>query len=253
MSKIPQSTQMRDGSIAEDPRLGRLVQFDEESRKFNVADKLTFPVKGESWACGVYLDQTTTSACTGNSRAYDLAGSPRPLKQPNGKLIDEPFAQQLYNLAKKYDEWTGEDYEGSSVLGALKAAKSMGYIGEYRWAFNIDDMCQALATLGPVVVGTDWYNSMFDPQPNGVLEVDADSGVAGGHAYYFRAIYVSDSYKTRLVGKGNNRHGIPLLAVRNSWGRSWGHNGEAYIWADDYERVLMDGGEQSVVTSQFHR
>lgn len=250
--KIERATQMRDGTVAEDPRLGRLIQFDERSRGYNVAEKLTEPMLGRSWSCGIYLDQDQTTACTGNSRAYDLAGTPRPAKQPNGKLIDEAFAQEIYTLAKKLDEFTGEDYEGSSVLGALKAAKKLGYVGEYRWAFNIDDMCRGLSTLGPVVVGTTWYNSMFEPRPNGLIDISPDSGEAGGHAYYFRAIYVSESYKSFLLGHGENRNGVPLLCLRNSWGRSWGRHGEAYMWPDDYERYLMKDGEQSIVTSPFH-
>jgi hypothetical protein len=142
--------QMRDGSVVADPRLGRLKSFDPRSRAFNVADLLTAPLKGKTWSLKIYLDQLQTDACVGNGRTYDLAASPSPLRQANGLPFDEDFAQALYHLAQKYDEWPGEDYGGSSVLGGAKAAQHMGFIGEYRWAFNIDDMLRALATIGPV-------------------------------------------------------------------------------------------------------
>jgi len=247
------STQMRDGTTVEDPRLGRLVEFDERSRQYNVADLLTAPIKGRTWYGRVRLDQGQTSACTGNARTHDLAFSPIPLKNADGSPLDETFAQALYNLAKKYDEWPGENYEGSSVLGAAKAASALGFIGEYRWAFNIDDYLQAIATIGPGVSGTTWLNSMFYPRPSGELEVDPSSGEAGGHSYAFRGLIVSESAKTSIVGRGRNRKGIPLMRQTNSWDKTWGLNGESFIWADDYERYLMPQGDQCINTTAFHR
>lgn len=244
---------MRDGSFVTDPRLGRLEQFDERSRRFNVADLLKAPVRGKTWYDRVRLDQGQTSACVGNARTGDLAASPMPLRKPDGTPFDEAFAQALYHLAQKYDEWPGENYDGSSVLGGLKAATALGFIGEYRWAFNIDDMLQAVATIGPVVVGTTWYNSMFNPLPTGEMVIDPSSGEAGGHSYMFRGIIVNEYYKSKLVGKGRNRKGVPLLRQTNSWGTSWGVHGESLFWADDYERYLMKDGEQSINTTAFHR
>jgi len=69
----------------------------------------------------------------------------------------------------------------------------------------------------------------------------------------FRGIIISDSAKTAIVGRGRNRKGIPLLRQTNSWGKSWGINGESFFWADDYERYLMKDGEQSINTTAFHR
>lgn len=251
--KIEQKTQMRDGSVAEDPRLGRLAQFDMESRRYDVAAVLeTTTLTTKSWANRVFLNQGRTSACTGMSRTYDLAGYPKPVasfQSANGPITPNDFAQVLYKLAKTMDEWAGEDYEGSSVLGALKAAASLGFIGEYRWAFNFDDMLAALSHIGPVVVGTTWYDSMFDPRPSGLLEVDNKSGDAGGHAYYFRRILVSKAVKREFLGSKETIRDEPLLVVRNSWGQSWGRMGEAGIWAGDYQDNLWPGGEQSVVTT----
>ena len=160
------SHRLKNGVRVTDPRLGRIPSFDRRSRGFNIADRLpAVALKSKLWPLKLRLDQGNTSACTGNARTYDLAASPKPLRGPDGKPFTEAFAQALYRLAQKYDEWPGEKYEGSSVLGALKAALALGYIGEYRFAFNVDDALAAISHLGPVVVGTSWLDSMFDPTP----------------------------------------------------------------------------------------
>jgi hypothetical protein len=264
--KIEKLTQLKNGLIAEDPRLGRVPEFDERSRAYSVGELIddNKALRGHSWVLGFWLNQGQTSACTGNARTYDLGAYPRPLKKPDGSVFDEPYAQALYHLAQRNDEWAGENYEGSSVLGALKAAVLLGFVGEYRWAFDFDDWLWSIGNIGGSVVGTTWLNSMFDPRPSGLLEVDASSGEAGGHSYYVRGIAIlRDTIRRWLGGSNYNepiRAGIPLLRIRNSWwtpsdpyNSEWGHKGEAFMWADDYERHLWDGGEQSVVTSPFTR
>jgi C1A family cysteine protease len=106
-----------------------------------------------------------------------------------------------------------------------------------------------MSYVGPSVVGTTFFNSMFEPSERGVLTVDPSSGEAGGHAYLIRAIVTDERRKKRIVGAPNNRDGVPLLRVRNSWGHGWGKAGDAYMWSDDYQKHLWPGGEQSVVTS----
>jgi hypothetical protein len=254
MDGVKMTITLKGGYTASDPRLGRVPQFDEASRRYDVADVL--PSKAlvtKSWPCGIYLDQGQTAACVGNSRAYDLAASPAPMRQPTGGLIDETFAQNLYRLAQKCDEWQGENYEGSSVLGGLKAAVAMGYIGEYRWAFNIDDWLASISHIGGSVAGTVWLESMFSPRPSGLLEVDKSSGEAGGHAYYFRRILVSKSSQRDFLGRGETLRGEPLLVLRNSWGTGWSKKAEAAMWPSDYQDNLWNGGEQSVVTTARHR
>lgn len=246
--------QMKDGSTVNDPRLGRLAQFDEESRKYNITNVLKSQVIfSHSWSQPIRLDQSNTSACTGNARTYDLAGDPVPVKNEQGKALDENFAQWLYHQAQLYDEWPGSNYEGSSVLGAIKALKANGYKGEYHWAFKIFDMCVAIGQVAPVVAGTVWYNSMFDPGPSGRLIIDPQSGEAGGHSYIIPRIAVGPSAKRAWLGPDEKIRDVPLLGILNSWGVNWGHRGQAWIWADDYEKYLMPGGEQCITTIPFHR
>jgi hypothetical protein len=246
--------------IATDPRLGRIASLDERSRNYPARDLLESnqqTPRGRRWYLKLQLDQGQTGDCTGFSRTYDLAASPQPLKQANGKPFDDNFAHALCTLAKKYDEWPGEAYEGSSVLGAFKAAKALGFIGEYRWAFSIDDLVLALSYLGPVVVGTDWLDSMFDVGSNGLVEVDTTSSVAGGHAYVFNQVVLNRTTMRSKLGKGVPiREGDILLSGQQSWGSDWGANGRYLFWASDLEKLLegVDSpGEAAISTVALHR
>ena len=42
----------------------------------------------------------------------------------------------LYHLARFYDEWPGEDYDGSSCRGALKAWHKHGVCSERHWPYR---------------------------------------------------------------------------------------------------------------------
>jgi hypothetical protein len=249
--------QLRGGFTATDERLGRLPEFDERSRAFAVSDVLDMakPLRSKTWALKLLLDQLRTSGCTGHSRTYDLAAAPLPLTKPGGEPFDFDFADALYQLAKFYDPWPGEDYEGSSVLGACKALAKLGFIGEYRWAFSARDLWLALGYKGPVVLGTDWLNSMFDPKPNGLLTVDPQSGSAGGHAYCATGIYVTKTAKRKWLGPNEVLKDEPLITGPNSWGQ-WGKNGYWAMWASDVE-ILRKGveskGEASICTVPFRR
>jgi hypothetical protein len=230
--------------------LGRLQEHDPRSLRFAVEVPDRPPVN-RTWRCGPVLNQGQTSACTGFSRTADLMASPQMVRHfhdANGLITPDDMARRTYDLARTLDEWPGEDYDGSSVLGALKAVQALGFIGEYRWAFTFDDWLRSISYVGPSVVGTTWLESMFRPDARGVLTVDPASGEAGGHAYLVRGILVSGALRHRLVGHAD-RPGVPLLRIRNSWGYGWGRLGDAYMWSDDYEKHLWPGGEQSVVTS----
>ena len=96
------------------------------------------------------------------------------------------------------------------MIAGAKAVRNAGYIDGFHWAFNINDLCQAVSHLGPAVVGTSWLNSMFDPDPQGLLEVDFGSGDAGGHCYLVSGILLESPIA----------HGAPLLRIRNSWARA---------------------------------
>jgi C1A family cysteine protease len=136
--------------------------------------------------------------------------------------------QLIYDEAQKVDEWPGEGYGGTSVRAGAKVLQALGFISEYRWARDLTDITQALLENGPVVVGMNWYSDMFDADEAGLLHVAGD--IAGGHAFVLDGISVPHK----------------LIRLKNSWGKSWSHNGFAYLSFDDVERLLHEDGEAAL-------
>lgn len=70
------------------------------------------------------LDQGPEGACTG----YALATVANYLlrKRKHKPDLRQVSARMLYELARRYDEWPGEDYSGSSARGAMKGWNKHG-------------------------------------------------------------------------------------------------------------------------------
>lgn len=216
---------LRDGSTVQDERLDRLVEFDEESRKYPARKLLTAAQKqprNYHWRCPIVLDQEGEGACVGFAVAHELAAY--PVMVP---ALDNNFGHTLYREAKKLDPWEGENYEGTSVLAGVKAAKKRGHFHEYRWCFGLQDLLLTVSYNGPVILGINWYDSMYDPIDD-ILHVGGY--LAGGHAILCRGVNVHDR----------------TLTLHNSWGPTWGHNGDAKISWNDMDRLLHEDGEAVV-------
>jgi hypothetical protein len=233
--------EMRDGTRVQDARLGRLQQFDERSRKFGIAtalDKTT--LRSKTWGVpGEKLDQGREGACVGFGITHELVAYP----MSNLGLTAKFARERVYYEAQRRDPWPGGEYPGASpvyggtsVLAGIKVAKALGYFDSYRWAFNVDQLAAAVAWEGPVVVGTNWLEGMFEPRPSGRLLVEGSS--VGGHCYLITGLTLSP----RLAGEPS----IPMFRIRNSWGPTWGRYGDAFISVEDFERYLTPGGEAVV-------
>lgn len=157
-------------------------------------------------------------------------------------LPSEPneFALNLYRSAQKVDEWEGESYEGTSVLAGAKVAKLGGYISEYRWAFSVDEVLDALAFVGPVVLGVPWFEGMYSTGPGGLVSVSG--GQVGGHAI------LATGFGVRRFGGLFGRGGRRELVVRwrNSWGVSYGVGGDGFVRVEDLAGLLKGVGEACV-------
>lgn len=156
------------------------------------------------------------------SRDFDPAYLNEYNKEKHQSLFNPTV---IYSEAQKIDEWPGENYEGTSVRAGAKVLRSLGVISEFRWAYTLDEVVQAVLNLGPVVVGTWWYTDMFIPNFKGVIKASGQK--AGGHAYIINGVNV----KKRM------------FRIKNSWGRGWGEKGHAYISFDDFEKLLLEDGE----------
>jgi hypothetical protein len=207
-----------------DPRLGRLVEFDKRSRGFAAVDRGGFPMGSRHWECDWILDQGREGACVGFSLVHHLRATPIVWDRRTGIPAATHAARRLYQNAKKVDKWPGENYSGTSILAGCRTLKRGGHISGYRWCFGYKDVLVAVAEQGPVVLGINWYESMYEPD-RGRIEVAGE--VAGGHAILCNGV----DHLNRTV------------TLHNSWGPDWGDNGEAALSWDDLDLLLSQSGE----------
>jgi hypothetical protein len=182
------------------------------------------------WWTPPALDQKDSSACTGFSTRQLLNAAPNLIHAELG-----PGPHDIYRAAQLIDEWPGQEPEvqGSSVRAAAKVLNKLGYIKEYRWINTQDrEKCHEelsfwILTEGPVVVGTNWYSSMFSPDKYGIVRPQGAG--AGGHAY----LCIGWLPKSKMY------------VFINSWGREWNprYNGRFFIAQDDFIDLLLDRGE----------
>lgn len=161
------------------------------------------------------LDQGSTPMCV----AYSAAGEQGwyDLRDTGPVTFDEPT----------FFEWIHGTSNGAVIRDALAERLSTGYppvsrptdAGRHRIAayYSVpvarQDVCAAILSFGPVVIGTPWYQSWFTPNAHGVLP-PADKPV-GGHA---------------IQAVGWDATGLRL---RNSWGPDWAQGGEATLpWGE---------------------
>jgi hypothetical protein len=204
--------------------LGRRKEFDAKSKRFPIRQLLDTgkAFRSYTWRVAVWLDQQRTPECVGYSWAHELAA--RPVVRP--ATVD--IAHRIYRGAQDNDQWPGNDYEGSSVLGGAKFVQELGYMDEYRWAFSLDDLIRTVGHHGPAVLGTEWDESMFDPDKDGFLVPNGN--VAGGHAWLV--------YSVNVPGR--------FFRMWQSWGRGWGDNGTAKVSFDAMGQLLDRDGEACI-------
>jgi len=211
--------------------LGRVPAEDPRDRGFMMAAILPKAApeitKRFWWASGWWGDQADTPHCVDYSWHHWLADGPITHTPKKGPLWTPG---EVYHEAQRVDEWAGEDYDGTSVRAGAKVLKRRGWIGTYRWAFDVDTIVQALLCAGPVVVGTNWYVSMFYPNAAGLLKVDGR--LAGGHAYLLDGVNTDTE----------------LVRIKNSWGRGWARRGFATMRFADLQRLIDEDGEACIAT-----
>lgn len=174
------------------------------------------------------LDQGKIGSCTGHTMAQALNTEYFNAARKTGVFLNDSEAVALYSAASFLDDIPGgylPDDTGSSGLAVAKAAKERGYIAAYHHAFGFDQMIQALM-VSPLLIGTNWYNSFFNPDANGFVTFDGGSPL-GGHEYLCLGVDMENQYLTFL----------------NSWGSSWGIGGRFKISFPDFKRLLSEDGD----------
>ena len=79
------------------------------------------------------LDQGTEGACTGFGLATVVHYLLRSRKVVPDKVEVSP--RMLYDMARRYDEWPGENYDGSSARGAMKGWHKHGVCSAKHWKY----------------------------------------------------------------------------------------------------------------------
>lgn len=174
------------------------------------------------------LDQGDYGTCVGNGWAQ--WGN----CQPVADRFTERAARQIYyeaTVAGGYPDdpdAPGGGQQGSTVRDGARAMLARGRLGKgYAFAGTVDHVIAWVRSQGPVVVGTDWHDGMFEPDVRGF--VFPTGAVAGGHCY----VCVGDT------GGGLAGAGIFL----NSWGPGWGINGRFLMDWSQFAKLWAAGGE----------
>lgn len=214
------------------PKLDRVPFKDQRSRQFGVAATLRpmVPRRNRIWQLpkALPLDQGAEGACVGFGWAAELASAPIMYS------VTDTYARRLYVAARAQDQMMGNDFpEGASVLAGAKVLKAVGIISEYRWAFGVDQIIDTLVQKGPVVLGVNWYESMYETDGNKRVVIDGNP--VGGHCITAFG-YQKDLYDEEYI-----------LWV-NSWGRSYGLNGVGYLPVAGLERLMREDGEACIAT-----
>jgi len=210
-----------------------------------------------------YVMRQVGSSCTGHALAAVInTVLSRGLSRGTGdggrgRAAQAPHVSpyMLYHLARRYDEFAGEDDAGSSLRGALKGWFNHGVLSEERWPsldmdpvpdlddeellelarqwplgtfyrinpFRLDDLQSAISELNAVcasaVVHDGWVEPVVLRRGGETMHVIArrvDARHLGGHAF-------------AMVGYNE----VGFL-VQNSWGTGWGKGGFATLPYEDW-------------------
>lgn len=180
------------------------------------------------------------------ARKFDQGQTPQCVSYgTNRYLVASPIVNQMpesfeafYKECQKNDGiWAPHD--GSTVHAAFKVLRGKGLVSGYQWAYDVQRIIGQVLEAGPVVVGTDWTNSMFTPDPKtGFIGLGAYD-VAGGHCYL-----ISGASRNGKCPDGSKGY----FEITNSWGAGWGKAGKAKISFADFSVLLNHQGEAAIAT-----
>lgn len=223
-------------------RLGRHVAHDPRSKGFPA--ELAPLIKTVKHAGhGLPLNQGDLGDCTTNALCACLNCSPNWQVTPPRQVAHEwPMTET--DAVTAYERETaneGQPYPpndpGGTGLFACKAGHQLGWIDRYAHTFSLEAMLRSLV-LRPGMMGSLWYDSMDQPDINGVVSISPNAVVRGGHEYCAAGI----DAVARLVW------------FWQSWGE-WGLDGSgqfAMTW-DTIAQLLSEQGDYTVPNAAVAR
>ncbi|MDD4882381.1 MAG: C1 family peptidase, partial [Gallionellaceae bacterium] len=202
------------------------------------------------------LDQGREGACTG----FALAAVANYLLHNQGQSR-RASPRMLYEMARRYDEWPGQWYEGSSARGAMKGWLRHGVAQRTLWGDKqkgtrhmtpavvqdamrcpggayyrvnhrqVRDMHAALAEVGILYVGLMVHEGWAKPGPASA----AINYQEGGKNKTLKLPIITRK------GRADCGHAIAIVGyaeqgfiIQNSWGTDWGNGGFALLPYEDY-------------------
>lgn len=173
------------------------------------------------WNIVPRLNQGETPHCVGFGWA-DFGNS-----DPINDSYTNADGDAIYYECKVIDgEPNAED--GSDVRSGAKAMLNRQRIAAYAFAKTLDVAETWVKTKGPIVVGSDWMNDMFNPTNGGYVK--PTGGVAGGHCYLWSGVLENGDYE-----------------FTNSWGdgTDWpgSLNGQFRMTKADFASLYASNGE----------
>jgi hypothetical protein len=200
----------------------------------------------------VILDQGREGACTG----FALSAVINYLLGQRGlKRMVSP--RMLFEMARCYDEWPGEKYDGSSARGAIKGWTRHGVCERSLWTDDMAGRGHLDAKIGKAALENP-AGAYYRIKPQIVRDVHAALAEVG---IVYCTIMVHDGWSepgptTVPVNMGKNNRSLPVISrigraesghaialvgytrdgfiVQNSWGTAWGRGGFALLPYEDF-------------------
>ena len=202
------------------------------------------------------LDQGKEGACTGFALGAVINFLLAHHKRKSGVS-----PRMLYELARRYDEWPGEDYDGSSARGAMKGWVRHGVCRRKTWpdaALGAGHFDARIAEESLQIPGGTYYRVKHRQvrdmhaalNETGILYVTlmAHQGWMKPGPTSVSVDFNRNGKKSRLKlpviarqGRAEGGHAVAFIGytrqgfiVQNSWGKSWGAGGYALLPYEDY-------------------
>ena len=233
------------------------------------------------------MDQRTDGACTGFGLAATmnfvywrdmvlaLPRSDRGLLAIDLSQVSVPQVSpyQLYHLARIYDEWEGEDYEGSSCRGAVKGFHKHGVCLQDLWPDKKPPVgeprrmaWQSDAATRPLGAYYRIDRLSINDLQAAIYEVGAVYASAKVHSGWEAVPDHCDKLpiiRRTIAGSTIGAHAFAIVGyeakgfiVQNSWGKDYGYHGFALLPYDDWAVNSMDawvavrGAPTAIATDQ---